>query len=66
MPEVLTCPNLCRDVFKLTGPADFQCDRCSGQFDSIAAVVYDIDLEGLRLLVTFGLCPSCEVKEIGR
>lgn len=66
MPEVLTCPDQCRDVFKLTGPPDHECDRCHEQADSLVGVVYDIDVDGLRLLVMFGLCPQCEVREVGR
>jgi hypothetical protein len=65
-PDLLTCPGRCADLFKLDGPADFQCDRCHGQSDTLAGVVYDTDFDGMQLLVMFGLCPSCEAKELGR
>jgi hypothetical protein len=65
-PDLLTCPDRCADLFKLDGPADFTCDRCREQSDSLAGVVYDTYLAGMRLLVMFGLCPRCEAKELGR
>lgn len=64
-PDTLVCSD-CLDVFKLEGPPDFTCDRCLQQFDALAGVVYDTQLDGLRLLVMFGLCPKCETKELGR
>jgi hypothetical protein len=67
LPEVLTCPDRrCADVFKLDGAPDHECDRCHEQSETLAAVVHDSDLDGLRLLVMFGLCPHCERKEVGR
>ena len=65
-PDLLTCPDRCAHLFKLDGPADFQCDRCHEQSDTLAGIVYDTDLDGMRLLVLFGLCVDCEAKELGR
>jgi hypothetical protein len=66
MPEVLTCPDRCRDVFKVDGPEDFTCDRCRSRFDGLTGVIFDIQVDGLRLLVMLGLCEACEIKEVGR
>jgi hypothetical protein len=65
-PDLLTCPDRCADLFKLEGSADFQCDRCHVVSDGIAGVVYDTELDGMQILVMFGLCRACEVKEVGR
>jgi hypothetical protein len=65
-PDLLTCPDRCAHLFKLDAPADFQCDRCHEQSDTLAGTVYDSHLDGMRLLVMFGLCPVCETKELGR
>jgi len=64
-PDTLTCPS-CIDVFKLDGPADHECDRCGQQSDTLAGIVYDTWLAGMRLLVSFALCSTCETKELGR
>lgn len=67
LPQVLTCPERpCANAFKLDGRADFQCDRCHEVFDGIAGVVYDIHVDGLRLLVMLGLCAACEAREVSR
>jgi 5-methylcytosine-specific restriction endonuclease McrA len=63
--DALACSD-CLDVFRLKGSPDHECDRCHEQFDTLAGVVYDTHLEGMRLLVMFGLCPGCEAKEISQ
>lgn len=66
-PDTLTCPDRkCSEVFRLTGPADHECDRCHEHADTLAGAVYDTTLDRMRLLVMFGLCPACEAKELSR
>jgi hypothetical protein len=65
-PDVLTCPGRCSEVFKLTGAADFTCDRCHEVTDTIGGIVYDILLGGRRILIMLGLCRTCETREFGR
>jgi hypothetical protein len=64
-PDTLACTDLdCLNVFALDGPSDFQCDRCLEVVSEIAAIVFEAQLDELRLLVLFGACAACEAKEL--
>lgn len=50
----------CESRLALTGDADRTCDRCSRVVD----VIYpELVVVGPNLLVTFGLCDSCHLRE---